>query len=1047
MRHALVWVLAAFVLMAGARPSAAFPVRLRSRAFDPSPGVAEAAAHLAARAPAAGHVFLQLRDPTSADDRARLAERGIDFLEYVPDHTWLVSTTIETVSDPVVQSLVRWAAPLEPADRMHPRVSAGVIGPWAREGREIRLTVRTFRDVPPVSAREAFEALGATIVQESLAFHSFELAIAPEALLALASLDDVLWVRETLPPLQEDNDSARGSIRADEVETVLGLDGTGVVIALWDAGRADPTHPDIAGRLATGDTLAVTPHATHVTGTLIGTGEASELGGGAPQQWRGFAPAASVVSFDWLDPIAEHEEAIVAFSATVSANPWSEQVSSDLGNCEIYGDYDFGAPEYDAVVRGLFGAPITVIRSAGNERNDTDCGLEGWPFDNFGVIPPPATAKNVITVGATHSDTDLMTNFSSWGPVDDGRLKPELVAPGCQGGIDFGITSPVPGGLYEAQCGTSMAVGALAGAVALLDEAADGAGGGTLDPALVKALLVNTARDRGPIGPDYMFGFGELDARGAVEAFQEAAFVQGSVSQPGAVSMHAFFVPFGVPALDVTLAWSDAPAVPLANPTLVNDLDLVLIDPRGDSHAPWQLDPASPELPATRGANHRDVVEQVSVVSPRMGWWTAVVRAETLPVGPQPYALATPSADPCSGIVRAVPGDYATIQQAITASEPCDTVRVAPGLYAGPILVDRPVVLQGIGPAFPVIEGDDLSRVITITADATVEGFIITGGAALGVGLGALGGGMAIIDASATVRSCRFTENFALAGGGGLAMTLGTLVLENCTFLRDGTLGTGGAVYVANGVGANAIRGNVFAKCTATGAGGGVALLDTPFTIVSNTFVRNEAGTGGGGAAFLASTGLVHRNIFATNIALLADAIACEGTETVTCNDFWENGEPGDPDCVLAGSNLFEDPVFCDEANESYALDASSPCAPPHVPAECGLIGALPVECATVDVPAETLPRVFAVAATPNPSRGSVLFRVELPESRPVRATIFDVAGRRVRTLELEASTPGVHLILWDGRDRSGNDLSPGLYFYRVEAGADAVGRRLVLLP
>ena len=95
-----------------------------------------------------------------------------------------------------------------------------------------------------------------------------------------------------------------------------------------------------------------------------------------------------------------------------------------------------------------------VLFAGGNYRVGTTTNV--CSLGPYGVVAPPGTAKNVITVGAINSDDGAMTVFSAWGPTDDGRLKPDLVAPGSQAGGDLGVTSALPGNRYgyslEATC-------------------------------------------------------------------------------------------------------------------------------------------------------------------------------------------------------------------------------------------------------------------------------------------------------------------------------------------------------------------------------------------------------------------------------------------------------------------------------------------------------------------------------------------------------------------------------------------------------------------
>ncbi len=333
------------------------------------------------------------------------------------------------------------------------------------------------------------------------------------------------------------------------------------------------------------------------------------------------------------------------YGIRISQNSWGLWIDEDLfNNCHRYGDYDWYALDYDDIVTGRYGERISVVFSVGNERNDGDCGMNpNPPYNNYANITPPATAKNIIAVGATNSDTDSMTDFSSWGPVDDGRIKPDVVAPGDEVGGDGGIKSTVPFGGYSVFWGTSMAAPAVSGSAALILQrywAICSIGGVDPLPSTIKALLVHTAKDLGNTGPDYQFGYGRINVKDAVDMIPHHE--EGTITNTGQVDTYYITIA-NRDELKVTLVWDDEPATANASPALINDLDLVLIDPEGFQHFPWILDPANPSAPATKGADHRNNVEQVVVNNPLPGQWQIQVRGYAVPSGPQPYSLV---ADP-----------------------------------------------------------------------------------------------------------------------------------------------------------------------------------------------------------------------------------------------------------------------------------------------------------------------------------------------------------------------------------------------------------------
>ncbi len=657
-----------------AAPLRVRPVRLKSGAFA---GAGELAANLAAVWAAhpdamTAHVLVQLDRAPDAAGRARLEQAGVKLLGPVPEGAYFAR--VRRAADLAQAALagLRWLGAVYPEDKLSETLRAGAPGRWALEpdGR-VNLRVWPFEDVTLLDLREALAGAGVEVTRELPDTHELQVCVAPGVVLALAGLDGVRWVEEVPPPIALFNDGLRTNLQTTALEDPpYNLTGAGVVAGIWDGGWVDIDHPDLAGRVYRGE--AGVPqtrnrHATHVAGTLAGSGAASESAGGWPGQWRGVAPGLTLVTYDVnTGPlIEEHRLAREQYDAVISQNSWGVTVSEFFGNCNLLGDYAADAPNYDRLVTGLYGAPYHVIFAVGNARTrntSNDCPAP----EGYRTVGVPATAKNVIAVGAIHSDDNSMTAFSGWGPTDDGRLKPELVAPGDEVGGDGGITSTVPDGPYDVLVGTSMAAPAVSGATALLIEDyrrlyRDQ----TPLPALVKGLLVHTAEDLNDAtdwfqpGPDYASGYGRARARAAVDQLRGGGWLLGRVT-PDQSAVYTLTVPPGAPEVKLTLVWDDVPALQNAARTLVNDLDLVVFDPAGTRHYPWTLDPDNPAAPATRNRpDHVNNLEQVFVGRDLVpGDWQVMVVGNDLPLGAeQKFALVfSPVGMPSAPVLALTPG-------------------------------------------------------------------------------------------------------------------------------------------------------------------------------------------------------------------------------------------------------------------------------------------------------------------------------------------------------------------------------------------------------
>jgi hypothetical protein len=415
-------------------------------------------------------------------------------------------------------------------------------------------------------------------------------------------------------------------------EPFYNLRGAGMTVGVWDGGTVTTQHPDFSGRLTLEDPQNTEQHATHVAGTMAGDGSNSSSNGGSPFQWRGMAPDADIHSWDWDEAEEEYADAADEMGLAVANNSWGYGIEPPY--CDFYGDYSAFCVDVDLVVPAW---QTSVVFAAGNERGWNECGQGS---NSYGNIPPPGTAKNIITIGAINSNNSTMTGFSSWGPVDDGRIKPDLCAPGCQTGSYIKSTLPPSGYGGNGWCGTSMAAPAASGVVTLLQQAYRARYEEAPYPSLIKGLLIQTAEDLGNSGPDYRFGWGAINALAAIDHLYDSDFIQGMIFG-GAPYTHNFTVAAGTDEIRVTLAWDDSPGTENAERTLVTDLNLRLIAPNATEYQPWVTNPGSPSQAAQTGNDSLNNVEQVTVQSPQSGEWTASVSGD-LPMGFQLFSLVLP---------------------------------------------------------------------------------------------------------------------------------------------------------------------------------------------------------------------------------------------------------------------------------------------------------------------------------------------------------------------------------------------------------------------
>ncbi len=645
----------------GSAKEAPFTVHLQSRIFTPQRGVSEQTLKAITAIPRPRvHVLIQFTQPLTAEDRKRIDTFEVQLLKSVPRNAYFASVPndLERLKQLAAVNFVRWIGHIQSEDKVAAELLLRGPSKWAvTRDREVRLLVHFFRDVPLAEGRGILEGTKGKEVKAVKSLHALQVLLPEDAILELARHDPVKWINELPPQGEDDNNGARDRLGVNSVQAApMNLDGNAVLVGQWEVGNLDTTHVDFGTRVAIGDPPGVTSdHATHVAGTVLGDG--SQSGG----VYRGMAPAASIISYrrptngGALDVSTLEDQYDAALNDAdkgieLSTNSWgTSHCDQTAGAC-----YTEGSQLYDEIIRGSLGARVSIVASAGNRGDDVT--------PNWGTVRVPNSAKNTVVVAATFSDTDLITAFSSRGPTDDGRLKPDIAAPGDEDENGTGectgdqIRSTVPGNAYDDYCGTSMATPAVAGSMALLiDRWRDVRGVGASDPwpSTVKAMMIHTAVDGGNPGPDYEYGYGRLNVAKAASLVATApqptvGVIQRTIEATGTQDDYEVTIPalssfwLRPIALKATLVWDDPPGDPaLARGTaqLVNDLDLVVIAPNGTSHRPWVLDPSNPANAATRGEDHTNNVEKVEVSSPASGTWKIRVLGSNLREGPQPYSL------------------------------------------------------------------------------------------------------------------------------------------------------------------------------------------------------------------------------------------------------------------------------------------------------------------------------------------------------------------------------------------------------------------------
>lgn len=623
------------------------------------------------------YYIVQFQGPIEDSWKAEAAAVGAELLDYIPDFAFVARAPQSAEEKLRVISSVRWVGDYAPEYRLSPKL---------QKTGNAEVAIRIFPNADDSHVRKKLvEAGGSVTTPAEEGGRSFHASIPAAKLLRAASTAGVAWI-EPKPDYKLHNNTARGIMNVGAAWTNIGLYGAGQIVAIadtgLDTGSLSTLSSDFSGRVIKTYALGrkntwsdPTGHGTHVAGSLLGSGLLSGSNPSTNQyagSFAGVAPKASLVFQALLDrfgalggipsDLNQLFSSPYADGARIHSNSWGTKTNPGYYSTDSYNTDKFMWDHPD----------MLILFSAGNE--GADANQDG--LIDSDSISYPGTAKNIICVGATESllnvsntwegagytadpiksdnvsdNSSGMAAFSSRGPCDDGRIKPDICAPGI---FIISNYSQYPGadtlsGLYNAyyaySAGTSMSTPLVAGACVLTREYYIKKG---MSPsaALIKATIINGAFDMSPgqytspqeipPRPNSVEGWGRLDLRNSIiPASPKIIYpydVSTGLSTGGLSTSHIYNVSSASP-LRITLAWTDYPASSGASIALVNDLDLRITAPSGAIYN------------GNGTIDRRNNVEGVDFsTNPAVGMYTITVTGYNVSHGPQPYALVVSGA-------------------------------------------------------------------------------------------------------------------------------------------------------------------------------------------------------------------------------------------------------------------------------------------------------------------------------------------------------------------------------------------------------------------
>lgn len=584
----------------------------------------------------------------ASSQRARLVSQGVVFISYYWDNTYLVATQTSFDKQECIAigmdglKIIPLGAKLSTKMKEHP------VPAWAQTPRNgVKVVVKGYDTESPTHFAKAIREAGFIIHLEGKYKPYVQLTILMEQINELAALPGVATIDWIGEPGHPEDYNGRGMHRSSVLNATYPggrhYDGTGVNVLVRDDGAVGP-HIDFKNRLFQTNLGPGGTHGDMVTGILGGAGNINP-------RYEGMASGADIF-------VREQESSFELYTLGLHLNNHVLVTSTSYSNGCNSG-YTSSTNTVDQQVYEHHS--LEHVFSAGNSGGlDCNYGIIGWG----NITGGHKQGKNVIATGNLGAD-EVLENSSSRGPAYDGRIKPDLCAYGQ------GQMSTDPDNIYSAGGGTSAAAPGVAGVFTQLIQAYRTLNDGA-DPnsGLIKACLLNTAMDLGNTGPDFKYGWGEINGYRAVKILEDGTYLKDSIDQNGS-NTHSINVASGMTQVRFMLYWVDPPAVVDAPKALVNNLDLKVISPSGDTILPWVLDPTPIEsklnAPATHGVDDLNNMEQVLFDTPEAGTYLILVDGTEVPMGPQEYFIVTDKRDEALFVVSPVGGEHL---------EPGDDIRI-----------------------------------------------------------------------------------------------------------------------------------------------------------------------------------------------------------------------------------------------------------------------------------------------------------------------------------------------------------------------------------
>ena len=559
-----------------------------------------------------GEYFFLLR---TTDNQLPAAKDGLKIYQKIEDGLYFVKSTVAPTALKLNSSVNIYE--VNPKEKISKALINGKYEKAeVKQPGKLKLSVSFFTGVDPKSIENWFtdNHIQYEMLSNSTQLMLYEIEADQSQLQALSELPVVAFINESRKDfiLNEKSKIIHNATSAARpiADGGFGLKGEGVIVGVGDDG-AGLSHVDLKNRMISFTGGIVNSHGSHVTGTIVG-------GGLRSKDREGYAPKAKVINQFYSGILKNAKEYVDRYGMVITNNSYGNA----NGDCVTNGQYD----SYSALVDNLAFErdELLNIFAVGNS-GDMSCAP--YPQRYNTVLAGYQTSKNGLAVGNLWH-TFSAAPSSSTGPTTDGRLKPEVIAIGV-------ISSTIKDDGYEVYFGTSMASPATAGQAALLIEQYRKKYSSNPKSGLVKALIMNGAKDIGNFGPDYIYGYGVVNFDNSIRMLNEEHFKTNSI-QNNEIQIYNVTVPANAAFLKAMIYWHDPVAAILSAKKLINDLDIEVVYPDGTTiEYPLVLNGNYGSVTATAlpGVDRVNNSEQVIIKTPQVGTYTIRVKGYSIQPG------------------------------------------------------------------------------------------------------------------------------------------------------------------------------------------------------------------------------------------------------------------------------------------------------------------------------------------------------------------------------------------------------------------------------